>query len=190
MLHCRNDNVKINYQKEKKRIIAKKNQNKTNMKHKRVKLSVLLLGIGLTAHAQQAITATGGDASGSGGTVSYSVGQIVYTTSTGTTGSVAQGVQQPYEISIVLGIDNHYINLELTAYPNPTTNFLTLNVGNAELSTLNFQLYDINGRLIESRKIISSIETIAMEKLPTATYILQVTNKNKKELKTFKIIKY
>ena len=164
------------------------NNLKQKMKYKKVKISVLLLGLGLTAQAQQATTATGSDASGSGGTVAYSGGQIVYTTNTGTNGSVAQGVQQPYEISIVLGIDNHTINLELTAYPNPTTNFLTLNVGNAELSTLNFQLYDILGKLIESRKIISSSETIAIENLPTATYFLKVTNNNN-EVKTFKIIK-
>lgn len=158
------------------------------MKHKKVKLSVLLLGLGLTAQAQQVTTATGGNASGSGGTVAYSVGQIVYTTNTGTTGSVAQGVQQPYEISIVLGIDNHSINLELSAYPNPTTDYLTLNVGNAELSTLNFQLYDISGKLIESKKITSTTETIRTENLPTATYFLKVSNNNK-EVKTFKIIK-
>ena len=158
------------------------------MKHKKIKLSVLLLGIGITAQAQQATTATGGDASGSGGTIAYSVGQIVYTTNTGITGSVAQGVQQPYEISIVLGIEDNSIKLELTAYPNPTTNYLTLNVGKAELSTLNFQLYDISGKLIESRKIISSAEIIAMENLPSANYFLKVTNNNK-EVKTFKIIK-
>jgi hypothetical protein len=158
------------------------------MTHKKVKLSFLLLGLGLTAQAQQATTATGGDASGSGGTTAYSVGQIVYTTNTGTTGSVAQGVQQPYEISIVLGIEDNSINLELTAYPNPTTNYLTLNVGKAELSTLNFQLYDISGKLIESRKIISSTETIGMANLPSATYFLKVSNNNN-EVKTFKIIK-
>jgi hypothetical protein len=158
------------------------------MKHKKVKLSVLLLGLGLTAQAQQATTATGGDASGSGGTVAYSLGQIVYTTNTGTNGSVAQGVQQPYEISIVLGIEDNSINLELVAYPNPTNNFLTLNVGKAELSTLNFQLYDILGKLIESRKIISSTETIGMANLPSATYFLKVSNNNN-EVKTFKIIK-
>ena len=158
------------------------------MKQKNVKFSILLLGLSLTAQAQQATTTTGGDASGSGGTVAYSVGQIVYTTNTGTTGSVAQGVQQPYEISIVLGIDNHSINLELSAYPNPTTDYLTLNVGNFELSTLNFQLYDISGKLIESRKIISSSETIGLENLPSATYFLKVTN-NTKVVKTFKIIK-
>ena len=158
------------------------------MKNKKVKLSFLLLGLGLAAQAQQATTATGGDASGSGGTVAYSVGQIVYTTNTGTTGSVAQGVQQPYEISIVTGLEDTQISLNMQAYPNPTTDYLTLNVGNFELSTLNFQLFDISGKLVESRKIISSSETIGMANLPSATYFLKVTNNNK-EVKTFKIMK-
>ena len=158
------------------------------MKHKKVKLSVLLLGLGLTTQAQEVTTTTGGNASGSGGTVTYSVGQIVYATNTGTNGSVAQGVQQTYEISIVLGIEDNSIKLELTAYPNPTTNYLTLNVGKAELSTLNFQLYDMGGKLIESNKITSTTETIRMENLPSSTYFLKVT-KNNKEVKSFKIIK-
>ena len=158
------------------------------MKHKKVKLSVLLLGLGLTTNAQEVTTTTGGNASGSGGTVTYSVGQIVYATNTGTNGSVAQGVQQTYEISIVLGIEDNSIKLELTAYPNPTTNYLTLNVGKAELSILNFQLYDMGGKLIESNKITSTTETIRMENLPSSTYFLKVTNNNK-EVKSFKIIK-
>ena len=158
------------------------------MKNKKIKFSVLLLGIGITAQAQQATTATGGNASGSGGTVAYSVGQIVYTTHTGATGSVAQGVQQPYEISIVLGVEDHQISLNMQVYPNPTTDYLTLNVGSFELAALNFQLYDLSGKLIESKKITSITETIRMENLPRATYFLKVTNNNK-EVKTFKIIK-
>ena len=56
------------------------------MKHKTMKLSALLmLGFALTTQAQQANTAAGGDATGSGGTVAYSVGQVVCTTYTGTT---------------------------------------------------------------------------------------------------------
>lgn len=76
------------------------------MRHKRLKLSaVLLLGLGLTGlQAQTSVNATDGDVSGSGGSVSYSVGQVVYTTHTGTSGSVAEGVQQPYEISVVTGL--------------------------------------------------------------------------------------
>lgn len=157
------------------------------MKHKKVTLGVLLLGYSLSVQAQQATTASGGNASGSGGTVAYSVGQVVYTTITGSNGSAAQGVQQAFEISIVLGVENHQVNL-IRAYPNPTIDYLTLNVGNSDLSYLNFQLYDITGKLIENKKITSATETIRMENLPSATYFLKVTNNNK-VVKTFKIIK-
>ena len=150
-------------------------------------LFLLVFGL-LTAQAQEAVIAVGGNASGSTGTVAYSIGQIVYTTNTGINGLVAQGVQQPYIISVVLGVEHQTIQLDFTVYPNPTINFLTLNVGNAELSTLNFQLYDLSGKLIESRKILSSTETISMENLPSALYFLRVTNNNQ-DLKTFKIIK-
>jgi hypothetical protein len=159
------------------------------MQHK-IKLStIIFLTLGLTKlYAQQATAATGGDASGSGGTVAYSIGQVVYTTSTGSTGSVAQGVQQPYEISIALGVVNQSINLAMAAYPNPTTDYLTLSVSNLELSNLNFQLFDMSGKLIENRKITSAAETIRMENLPSASYFLKVTNNNN-DVKTFKIIK-
>ena len=157
------------------------------MKQKKAKFSGLLLGFGLTIQAQQATIAAGGNASGSGGTAAYSVGQVVYTTHIGTNGSVAQGVQQAYEIYTV-GIAETGFNFSLQAYPNPTTDYLTLNLGKAELSTLNFQLYDIGGKLIESKKITSTTETILVENLPSATYFLKVTNNNN-EVKTFKIIK-
>jgi hypothetical protein len=158
------------------------------MKNKKT-VALLLLGFGITTvQAQQATTATGGDASGSGGTVAYSVGQVVYTTYTGSNCSVAQGVQQPYEISTVLGVEDYQISLNAQVYPNPTTNYLTLNIVNSELSTLNFQLFDISGKLIESKKIRNTTETIHLENLPSATYFLKVVNNNK-EVKTFKIIK-
>lgn len=151
-------------------------------------VALLVLSFGLTAHAQQATTATGGNASGSGGTAAYSVGQVAYTTNMGSNGSVAQGVQQSYEISVVVGLEDTLISLDLQAYPNPTTSYLTLNVDNTELSNLDFILVDINGKLIESKKITSATETIRMEDLPSAVYFLKITNHNK-EVKTFKIIK-
>ena len=159
------------------------------MKNKKTKLTaLLLLGIGFNqVYAQQAATASGGDASGSGGSVAYSVGQIVYTTNTGTTGSVAQGVQQPYEISITTGLAETGINLNLSAYPNPTTNYLMLQIDNYD-KALSYQLYDISGKLIESNTIVANSTTIKMEQMQTGSYLLKVTQNNK-EIKTFKIIK-
>ncbi len=161
------------------------------MRLKRLKLSaVLLFVLGLTGlQAQESINATGGDVSGGGGSVSYSVGQVVYTTNTGTNGSVAEGVQQPYEISVVTAIkDAKDINLLVSAYPNPTTDYLTLEVNELERSKLSFQLYDLQGKLLRSEKITSNQTCIVMSNLVPATYFVKVIQENR-ELKTFKIIK-
>ena len=157
------------------------------MKHKKTFMSAafLLLGLG-GLHAQENAVTTGGEVTGAGGTASYSVGQVVYTTNTGTNGSVAQGVQQPYEISTTVGINETSINLELSVYPNPTTDYLTLKV--ADFETLNFQLIDIQGRIIENKKVTASNTILKMEALPKAVYFLNVT-KNNRIIKTFKIVK-
>jgi len=157
------------------------------MKHKKTIFSVafLLLGLG-GLHAQESPTATGGEATGVGGTVSYSLGQVVYTTNTGSNGSVEQGVQQPYEISATVGINESSISLEMSVYPNPTTNYLTLKVEITK--NLSYQLFDMQGKVIASKKITDNTTTVVMENLPTATYLLKVTDSNK-TVKTFKIIK-
>jgi len=157
------------------------------MKHKKTitSMAFLLLGLG-GLHAQQSPTATGGEATGTGGTASYSVGQVVYTTNTGTNGSVAQGVQQPYEISTTVGINETSINLELSVYPNPTTNYLTLKTD--DNTNMSYQLYDLQGKVIENKKVSSNATNISLEGQPTATYFLNVV-KNNQIVKTFKIIK-
>ena len=142
-----------------------------------------------TATAQTSINATGSNASGSGGSVSYSVGQVVYQTNTGTNGSVAEGVQQPYEITVVEAIEEAKgINLSVSAYPNPTTDYLTLEVNDFELSNLHFQLYDLQGKLLQSEKIMGKQTSIVMSNLAPAPYFVKVVQGDK-EVKTFKIIK-
>ena len=161
------------------------------MRHKRLKLSVvLLLGLGLTGlQAQESVNATGSNASGSGGSVSYSVGQVVYTTNTGTNGSVAQGVQQAFEISVVNGLEEAKgIKLSVMAYPNPTTDYLTLSIGEFDISNLSYQLYDMNGKLLQSEKITGNQTSIVMSNLVPANYFVKVIQGNK-EVKIFKIIK-
>ena len=160
------------------------------MKHKKLKLSViLLLGLGLAGlQAQEAIPTTGGNASGSGGSAGYSVGQVVYTTNTGTNGSVAQGVQQPYEISTTDIEAEKGITLQCSAYPNPSADYIKLNIENFNTRNFTYQLYDINGKLLETKKIVSNETNIVMSNLVSATYFLRVTEGDKK-VKTFNIIK-
>jgi hypothetical protein len=160
-----------------------------NQIQKKIKLLFLFTVIMAGAQAQESVNATGGNGSGSGGSVSYSVGQVVYTTNTGTTGSVAQGVQQPYEISVVTGLEEAKgINLSVSAYPNPTTDFLQLKVESEKLKDLSFQLYDMNGKLLQNKKLTGTETQIDMSNYVPATYFVRVIAESK-SIKEFKIIK-
>lgn len=160
------------------------------MKEKKQKLRLLLFVVmsGFFCHAQQSINATGGNASGSGGAISYSIGQVAYTTNTGSTGSMAQGVQQPYEISTVLGNEHYTINLLMTVYPNPTVSTLNLEIKEYSLENLQYQLFDLHGRLVSHDNVTTTSTIITMDQFEAAVYLLKVLENNK-EIKTFKIIK-
>jgi hypothetical protein len=160
------------------------------MRHKKLILSIVLLsGFGLTAiHAQKAILTDGNIALGTGGSMSYSIGQIVYTALIGVNGSVSQGVQQTYEISTGLS-ETEGISLNVSAYPNPTTDVLTLRVESFDYSNLTYAIYDIYGKLLENKKLAGNETSINMRDFFPATYFLKISDSNK-ELSTFKIIKY
>jgi hypothetical protein len=143
----------------------------------------------LLLNAQESVNVSGGNASGGGGFSSYSVGQLVYFTNTGSNGTVAQGVQQPYEISVVTGLDEtKTINLLFSVYPNPATDILTLEVKDVELKNLRYLMFDINGKLLQNGLIIDNKTEIYMANLLPAIYFVTILQ-DTKEFKTFKIIK-
>ena len=140
------------------------------------------------AHAQESTNASGGDATGSGGSVAYSIGQAVYTTNTGTTGSVAQGVQQVYEI-ITVGTRNTETEISLTAYPNPTADELTLRINDYSNERLSYQLYDMQGKLLQSTQVTEQQTQIDMRGLPNATFLLSIVNDADQKIQSFRIVK-
>jgi len=160
------------------------------IKKRTIILTVMLFATVTNIKAQEVVPTTGGEASGSGGSASYTVGQVVYTTRTGTNNnSIAQGVQQPYEISAVTGIvEAKGINLSVSAYPNPATDYLTVKVENYETANLQYQVFDINGKLLQSVEATGLETKIETNNLVPANYFVKVLD-NKKEIKVFKIIK-
>ena len=101
-----------------------------------------------------------------------------------------EGVQQPYEISEVLAVENFSeLITDVTIYPNPSTDVLMLKLINKEALDLNFKLMDVNGRLIKTDKISSEVTEISVLDLPSSIYFLQILNQNK-EVKNYKIIKH
>jgi hypothetical protein len=104
-------------------------------------LTLGLIGFGYV-HAQESANTSGGNATGNGGTVAYSVGQVFFTTNTESNGNVAQGVQQIFEIYSI-GIVDTTMNISITAFPNPTSDNLTLQISKFNTEKLFYQLFDL-----------------------------------------------
>ena len=140
------------------------------------------------SYAQETNPASGGEASGAGGEVSYTIGQLVYTNPSTAAGSLNQGIQQSIEFVTLSNPELTAVTLKAVTYPNPTTESITLALKDADLTGLSYVMVDLLGRLVNKGTVATSETKIAMKSLPIGVYILRI-QQNNKELKTFKIIK-
>lgn len=77
--------------------------------------------------------------------------------------------------------------LNLHIYPNPASNYLSLESDN---SYKNYTIFDLNGKLISKGVIKHSIQQVDVKSLSNGTYILQVSDQNNQtERVLFNIIK-
>ena len=164
------------------------------MKHKIILLFTLLfLCLGnMATHAQQGVVATGGQSAGDDGSVSYSIGQIFYQSYEGGEGSVAEGVQQPYETYLITSIDELTgIDLKLSVFPNPVQDKLRLQItetGDYPLSNHQYHLLNMSGKAIKTGSIDEESTLIDMGSYPPGIYFLRVSAGND-SIGHFKIIK-
>jgi hypothetical protein len=141
-----------------------------------------------TVYAQESINAGGGNATGSGGSVSYSIGQVAYTTVSSSNGSVAQGVQHAFDI-IPVSIRENQTAMSLTAFPNPVSDNLVLQLNNLESSLFMFQVADAKGKILRNGQITSVQTHISMSDLPVATYFIHIWNQANEKVQSYKVIK-
>lgn len=139
--------------------------------------------------AQESVNTSGKSVSDNGGSVSYSIGQIVYQTSIQESGSVAEGVQQAYEISDPSSIqEDANSHLLISVFPNPTSDFLTLAIEETDIENFSYFLYDMHGRLVKQSNITQNQVHIQMEQQIVGTYFLKIYKENQ-SVRTFKIVK-
>ena len=138
--------------------------------------------------SQEIISPSAGDSSGSGGSLSYTIGQVFFNTIESDYGSLVQGIQQPFEFQTLSTPALLTVQLTAITYPNPTTEFVLLKISDTALENLQYTLFDLNGKTIDSKKINSFSTKITMKNFAIGMYLLKLT-KNNQPLKTFKIIK-
>jgi hypothetical protein len=140
--------------------------------------------------AQQLIVATGAQAEGASGSVSYSVGQVFFKVVDHEQARITEGIQQPMEIYVVTSVDGlPNVQLAITAYPNPVADMLTLTFHEYRDESMSYRLLDGTGRLLTKSTLAGISTGIPMHAMPPAVYFLQVFLEHK-IVKTFKIIKH
>lgn len=154
--------------------------------------SIIVLIFWFSADAQENVIPVGGDISGGGGQISYTVGQVFYHTLADNSGTVSQGVQHPHEM-IIVGVSAGFLsNLSISAYPNPTTDNVILKIETDPVhgcSFIHYQIFDMNGKLITGNNISDPETLIRLDGLLPASYILRIM-KSSIHISTFKIILY
>lgn len=131
--------------------------------------------------SQANITSSGGDASGMGGSASFSVGQIDYSNQANANNNFHEGVQQPFEFFELLALIES--DLDIDIYPNPSSDLVNIRLEGLDVKV---SLFDLNGkRLIEQS--FNSETSISLHEYPAAEYLLQIEAEGK--LSSYKIIK-
>lgn len=137
--------------------------------------------------AQSTMVAAGGNAIGPTAQVSYTIGQVVYTSQYNSDAIVDQGVQHSIEIYPV-SIGKEESECSLSVFPNPTCESITISLGIAVRYQGEWSIIDIHGKQVLSQEYDSPSMTISLTDLPTGSYTLLIRDaiSNKQQIYTVK----
>lgn len=139
--------------------------------------------------AQSAVLSSGGNASGSTGSVAYSVGQLFTVPSSNGNVTVSPGVQQPYEISEIVGAEDVLPPFVVEIFPNPMTDVLHVKLPDQTNGAgYVFSLTGIDGKNYAAGVFNEADNEVNAESIPSGTYLLSVANSHR-QIRTFKIVK-
>ena len=161
-----------------------KNEKKSNQMHVVRRLCWVLImcscsfwGVAqLPAKASPQVIASCGTALFGGGLkLDFTLGEYaIYTLKSGENLQATQGFHQG-NLKITTSIQSPRYKSTLHIYPNPTTNFVTVEIADDEAEAF---LFDIRGVPISTHTFHQKTQ-INMSDLPSGMYVLQVINKDK-----------
>lgn len=139
------------------------------------------------ANSQCKTVSGGGIGIGSGGSLSFAIGQGFTISMTNEKMNSSKIIKQTLKEKI-LSNESDGILVDIKIFPNPTKNNVVLRISNVVNDKFYYQLYDLIGSRIMNKEIKSVETNIYMDNLVDGIYLLKVL-KNNREIKIFKIIK-
>ncbi|MBK6949589.1 MAG: T9SS type A sorting domain-containing protein [Haliscomenobacter sp.] len=154
----------------------------------RIAFFLILFFCGPLCLSQTNIIGGGGNGSGTGGTMSFSVGQLLVGAVYGPTGSVDYGAESPFEIFVITPVVERQLSAQIRAFPNPFSGELNLEVRSLENKPMEYYLVDSAGRVVHRGKLQAVNTPFDFNGLAPGIYFLRIQTREQL-LKTIKIIK-
>lgn len=153
-------------------------------------LCVLAVLLSAQIFAQEGTNATGGDATGFGGSVSYTVGQLDYLVSDDSlsggdslrlsgppVGTASQGVQHA-EVRTPAPEVNTNSFVEITTGPNPAVSFIDVSIVNYTGVSVVYVLHDATGKVVLNGSSSETQFKIDTSEIASGNYLLRFYSAN------------
>lgn len=142
--------------------------------------------------AQVIIGSSGGDVVNETGSMTVTIGQAFMSSAEGPEGSIIQGVQIPNEL-LGVGVNEiplSALNIKMTVFPNPTTDFVNLRIEDDDFYSKSYRyyLYRLDGSFMKTERITSDIIKIDLSNYAAHSYLLKIVGNNQ-NYELFKITK-
>jgi len=120
--------------------------------------------------------------------LSWTLGEVMIDTYDNGTNILTQGFHQP--MLTVTSIEENLSNIRMNLYPNPTSEFLNIELGNND-KDINLQLFDMNGKLIHRDVITANTNNfvLPMNAVATGKYLVQMQSQDGKLNTTHQVVK-
>lgn len=143
------------------------------------------LVISFVANSQEVISSSGDHFENGSVSISWTIGESVIETFSGTSVVLTQGFHQS-NLSASVIYENKSNDLLIELYPNPLTDHLFIKCEKYE--GLEYEMYDFTGKLLTKDKFKSRITTVNFSDNAASAYFIKILSVNSL-LKTFQIIK-
>jgi hypothetical protein len=91
---------------------------------------------------------------------------------------------------LVYSTDNKSADrLDLSIFPNPVQNTVTIASQQHGLKNVTALLYTIDGKIVKKERLFSDYSILKLNDIPAGTYVIKVVNKKDKEIGSEKIVK-
>lgn len=146
---------------------------------------MLLLSVHSTK-SQEVISTSGDYFEFSGGSVSWTICEVMTETFTDGTTILTQGFQQS-KLSVSTVEELQDLSFSIQLYPNPTKEIVHLTI--EDFTNTSFQLFDFQGKLLHEANIMSKETELRMSDYSNAAYFLKLIKDNT-IIGTYRILKY